>query len=52
MLRRGRTRVEILEDGDVDSSDVMIGTELLSLGLAGKTGDSRIRAFFLSSDIF
>jgi hypothetical protein len=47
-----RPELEILEDGDVASSDVAIGAELLSLDIARKTGDSRIRAFFLSSDSF
>jgi hypothetical protein len=44
--------LEILEDGDVASSIVAIGTEFLPLDAAGKTSVSRIRAFFLSSDSF
>jgi hypothetical protein len=44
--------LEILEDRDVASSVMVIGTEFLPLDAAGKTGVSRIRAFFFSSGSF
>jgi hypothetical protein len=44
--------LEILEDGDVHSSEEAIGVALLELGAARKTGGSCIRAFFLASDSF
>jgi hypothetical protein len=51
-LRSKVPELEILEDGDMHSSEEANRVAFLDLGAAGKNGGSCMRAFFLASDSF